>query len=1546
MDKKTKNLFKAITGFAALAMTIGLVTTLSVGEKEKEFICETDRLLDGYTLKTTDNAYPNDTTINAVVYPAYSTGLEYSVDTTSGQGTLLSPYKAAVARGSCTDTDVELPEYYYDGTYYYKVTAIDQDGFNAQKPIKDANGSVLGCYDLSTISSLKDFELVGSQAFAYTSLASVEFSSNLEELSPSTFFHCKNLTTTNFIQLEGEAASDSGTFAAFSSVGNNCFADCVKYEGMLLPRTLTNIGDGAYQNCTSLTSVFLPATDIVGEHLEVGDYAFAGCTRVTVVYISSKVERIGAHAFEGCTNAKGYSALSFSDLVTQLGESGNGDWNYLFNDGTYDSEGTNDTFLDFSGRDSKGDLRYDQPYFYSFNSDGEGGEQTVTLDLYDGSEDPDVVFLRSDIRTIPSTRGAGYKVTRIGEKLFKDNTAMEHLIVPPTVKMIGRAAFAGCTNLQTVSLSSGLKVIDDYAFAPWNGEGAETRSNYLTSLEIPKTVETIGDFAFPYMYDIMNITFLGSVDDTSDLKHIGRYAFYKAGWSYKDTHFLGGSYAEVRNALILNMHPENPDPSSYQLATQDHYGRPLSTPDTYTEICDFAFYGNQWIGSIRIASDRLVVDGFVFANCYWIVEADLGEGLKIMGNGKNKDDVRDGRGRTFSIAVNESSINTENNINDLGGNIEDHRDLDPDHDYYGETLHKDCSRDIKPYVPMSSLYLPILESKQYVGEGTLGGRYQTMVFTKGTGKDDNTKYYFQKSNYAGKPDIQPTYLDRGSPACSSIDTIGNAGHFSNEASTNGSYRNFYGVDNSMGSSYQHDTFSSDNYFYQIKQGGYFKCDFAHATVTENNGTYTASYKDASGATITSIDSGKRYAFTFYDPDTGRPKFDFVQTAANSYNLILAKFHYNPYWSQSKNVVVPKNVTFGGRTFDVTEIGNCAFFRNICPQTHSWVYDSDSKPRIYVSPQGDNSTTNPNKDYAGRYYCETNNDLYNLESVVIPHTITRIGGNAFYMCAGLQSIKTSDADGNLGAEGRFPDGITKIQQYAFSFTGLTTVSLPKTIQTLGNPNNLCNPFASCLCLTSISIDAGGSYFKSANNYITSTNGKKIIMSPCGTTDTSIVIPSTVTSLGSLAFRGARTITNVEIPSTLTEIQAGCFDFIDLGEIRNDNKNRPDRIIKGLYQRRKAALDKITVTGGVRSGLTTIGDFAFYGCDQFDGIDFPNNLTTIGNRAFYGCKTANLYYIPNSITTIGAQAFYNNLAFNQIKTDGKPNGETQGYMNLAATNLTNLSRNAFNVQSPNFDTISFPPSLRHLDDGHLFDTSYTALQTVYMHDDTLTMNGNLFQGDKVTPGLTTFKTWTGTADANGQIPSGSISPDNALPTNLTSIGSNCFKSCSNFTGFSSFPATLTNIGESGFNGCSNASFTSVDFSNSTANLKLGKNAFANCSKINSVTFVSAPGSREKANPSSTLYITTAAFNNCTSLNTYVILPKGTTAESGAFSNSKITAIYVCDVYDDAKDKVKSSAASSTTASVYYYAGNVSDKGSAPGGTLFWRYSGNTPEPWTPA
>ncbi len=1515
MENKTKNILRSI--FMTAVIGLSLIVTLSVGEKETTYICETDRLLDGFTLKSGVNEYPSGTDED---HPAYSSNLEYSVSTASGSGTLLDPYMACVSRGTCTDTSVTLPEYYQEGNTYYKLTAIDQDGFNAQKPVKDSNGSSIGCYDLTSISSLKNFTLVGSQAFAYTSLTTVEFSHNLAELSPSTFFHCKKLETTNFIRLSGEDLSVTGTYATITSVGNNCFADCVKYTGMILPRTLTNIGNGAYQNCLSLTSVFLPATSTEGQHLEIGEYAFAGCSKVTVVYVSSKVERIGAHAFEGCVNAKGYSALTYSELLSKLGKTGNGDWNYLFNDGTYDSEGAHDTFLDFSGRDKKGDLLYDQPYFYSFNGNG-----TVTLDVYDGSysTDPNDVYLYNKTRTIPSTRGAGYAVTMIGQELFKNNTDMTSLVVPSSVKEIDIAAFAGCTNLENIAFSGGLVKIGNYAFAPWNGVGTETKSNNLTSLEIPSTVEWIGDYAFPYMYDMTNIEFGGSITDTSSLYHIGHYAFTKAGYSYKDTCIGDNDFSKIRDPLILSMHPKNPE-----TAVTWSGNRPkANTETTYTEIGDYAFYANQWIGSIRIASDRLVFDGYVFADCYWLVEADLGEDIIVWGNATSSSGAS---GYIFSIQA------SNNSINDLGGPLENN-----------------ASTDSKPYVPMSTLYLPELASQKWVGRGAMDGRYQTMVFTSGANSTDN-KWFFQWTKFDSPSNIQPTYVDRGSIATVTANGNGpdkvirptdkTAMLFSNDESGNSSYSGYYGVDLAGGPAYKQDTYTTSDWYYQIKQGGYYSVKFAHATVTSTTEglqtTYSTTYKDASGNEISSIDDDTRYGFTLYDSATGRAKFDFVQKAKGSNELIMAKFHYNPYWEQSKNVTVPQTVTFGGRTFTVTEIGNCAFFRNICPQSHAWVSSSSNGKsiRTYYSPQDDDGNTN--KDSSGNFYKNSNDIFYNLESVVLPNTITRIGGNAFYMCAGLQSLKTAGND----TEGRFPSGIQKIQQYAFSFTGLTRVSLPNTVTQLGNQHGLCNPFANCLTLQTITVDAGGSTFKSSNNCITNSDGTKIIIGALGNSATSITIPSGVTTLGSQAFHGAHLITSVEIPTSLTTIEAGCFDDLRYGEVLLDNSNKPEKTEKGIFYNKHSILDSMTVAGGATSGLTTIGDLAFYHCDKFNGIDFPNVIRTIGDRAFYDCIDANNYYIPNTLTSVGIQAFYNNTSFNQIRTPAKPTGETVGYLNLAATSLTNLERNAFNISANNFNTISLPSSLTTLNNGEVFTKEYRGLTTVYIHNNTVEMNTNAFQQNYA---LSTFKTWTGSVDNQGQIPSANISSSNQLPSNLKKIGSSCFYDCDVFPGFSSFPSTLKTVGESAFSMCDNSGFTTANFSDSAADLTISKNAFNNCTKLTDLSLVSTAGSREKV--SGSLTIGETAFGNCKSL-TSVILPMDTTVGSNPFKGcSSLKRIYVCDTYTDAaaaSNKVPSTVSAGTTATVYYYAESEEDAQAqnANAGTMFWHYVGTTPTLWS--
>jgi len=62
--------------------------------------------------------------------------------------------------------------------------------------------------------------------------------------------------------------------------------------------------------------------------------------------------------------------------------------------------------------------------------------------------------------------------------------------------------------------------------------------------------------------------------------------------------------------------------------------------------------------------------------------------------------------------------------------------------------------------------------------------------------------------------------------------------------------------------------------------------------------------------------------------------------------------------------------------------------------------------------------------------------------------------------------------------------------------------------------------------------------------------------------------------------------------------------------------------------------------IGSGVTTIGDYAFCGCENLISITLPTNsmnLKIIRDYAFYGCKKIASIEIPNSVTTIGNYAF---------------------------------------------------------------------------------------------------------------------------------------------------------------------------------------------------------------------------------------------------------------------------------------------------------------------
>ena len=82
-----------------------------------------------------------------------------------------------------------------------------------------------------------------------------------------------------------------------TKIGGWAFYDCSSLTSVVLPDSVTEIGDGAFRNCESLTSVVIP-----NSVTKIGSGAFYKCTSLTSVVIPDSVTKIGWTAFWGCTS--------------------------------------------------------------------------------------------------------------------------------------------------------------------------------------------------------------------------------------------------------------------------------------------------------------------------------------------------------------------------------------------------------------------------------------------------------------------------------------------------------------------------------------------------------------------------------------------------------------------------------------------------------------------------------------------------------------------------------------------------------------------------------------------------------------------------------------------------------------------------------------------------------------------------------------------------------------------------------------------------------------------------------------------------------------------------------------------------------------------------------------------------------------------------------------------------------------------------------------------------------------------------------------------
>jgi uncharacterized repeat protein (TIGR02543 family) len=102
----------------------------------------------------------------------------------------------------------------------------------------------------------------------------------------------------------------SGQNASPTGNSMNIIQDNQYIKGIILPDTLTSIGDFAFSSCTNLTSL-----DIPDGVISIGKFAFTYCTNLTSIITPNSVTSIGQYAFNNCSNM---TSVTISGNVTKI----------------------------------------------------------------------------------------------------------------------------------------------------------------------------------------------------------------------------------------------------------------------------------------------------------------------------------------------------------------------------------------------------------------------------------------------------------------------------------------------------------------------------------------------------------------------------------------------------------------------------------------------------------------------------------------------------------------------------------------------------------------------------------------------------------------------------------------------------------------------------------------------------------------------------------------------------------------------------------------------------------------------------------------------------------------------------------------------------------------------------------------------------------------------------------------------------------------------------------------------------------------------------
>ena len=460
----------------------------------------------------------------------------------------------------------------------------------------------------------------------------------------------------------------------------------------------------------------------------------------------------------------------------------------------------------------------------------------------------------------------------------------------------------------------------------------------------------------------------------------------------------------------------------------------------------------------------------------------------------------------------------------------------------------------------------------------------------------------------------------------------------------------------------------------------------------------------------------------------------------------------------------------------------------------------------------------------------------LKKVKIPASVTEIGKYAFQGCGTLETVefaigsklKTIGDSAFVNSWNlkniNLPEGLVTIGSQAFQNTGLTEVTLPSTVTSIGNAFNSCNSLRKITIGDGVtSIPAGAfldcKFLSEVNLGDSVTSIGKIAFANCVSLE-EITLGDNVATIGEQAFYNT-SLKKIKIGAGVTSIGKEAFKFSKLTEVEFAVDNTGVSSLLNIGDEAFVGTEITAFEIPETADTLTLGSSLFKGCVNLTGLKISSKVASLGN-SLDGCVT---------LDTVTVSENNENLSINNgmlCSKDGRVVycvfGVAEGELRLP-DNIQEIKADAYKGQ-PNITRVIIPATIKTIG-SNAFANCGNLVEVVFVD--------NAPSIESIGNGA--FENCTSLANIN-------------LPANLEAVADKLFNGCSALAsvsfggevktiGSSAFkdtalksieiPASVTSIGSAAFGG------TKISFVTIPANVKtIGDSAFADCSELSSITF----------------------------------------------------------------------------------------------------------------